>query len=113
MKLIPIKKELAENQEFINNPLCQDSLSMTIEFFKRIGFVPPWTGYYAQQNGQLVGSAAFKGQPVNGKIEIACGTFRNQGIDTQICKALVELSLKTEDRKSTRLNSSHQIISYA
>jgi|SRR5258706_4779907 len=99
IQLIPIKKELEENQEFANNPLCNDTLSMTIEFFKRIGFVPPWIGYCVQLNGQFVGSAAFKGQPINGKVEIAYGTmepFRNQGIGTQICKALVKLSLKTD-----------------
>ena len=99
MKLIPIKKELEDNQEFANNPLCKETLSMTIEFFKRIGFIPPWAGYYAQLNGELVGSAAFKGQPVNGKVEIAYGTmepFRNQGIGKKICRALVELSLNTD-----------------
>jgi len=99
MKLIAIKKELEENEEFANDPLLKDTLSMTIEFFKRIGYVPPWIGYYVRHNDQLVGSAAFKGQPVNGKVEIAYGTMehrRNQGIGTQICKELVELSLKTD-----------------
>jgi RimJ/RimL family protein N-acetyltransferase len=99
MKLIPIKKELEENSDFIDNPLCKESLQMTIDFYKRIGFVPPWICYYVEVDGQLMGSAGIKGQPVNGKIEIAYGTmepFRNQGIGTQICKALVELSLKTD-----------------
>lgn len=99
MKLIPIKEELEENQEFLNNPFCKETLHMTIDFYKRVGFVPPWIGYYAQLNDQLVGSAGIKGKPVNGKIEIAYGTmeqFRNQGIGTKICKELVELSLRTD-----------------
>lgn len=99
MKLIPIKKELEDNQEFANNPLCKDTLKMTIEFYKRIGFAPPWICYFVEFNGQLVGSAGIKGKPVNGKIEIAYGTmepFQNQGIGTKICRALVELSLKTD-----------------
>jgi len=99
VKLIPVNKELEDNQEFAHNPLCKETLSMTIEFFKRIGFVPPWIGYYAELNGQLVGSGAFKGQPMNGKVEIAYGTmelFRNQGIGTKICRTLVELSLKID-----------------
>jgi len=98
MKLIPIKQELADNQEFIHNPLCNESLQMTIDFYKRVGFVPPWICYYAELDGQLVGNAGIKGQPVNGKIEIAYGTmeqFRNTGIGTKICRALIELSLKT------------------
>jgi ribosomal-protein-alanine N-acetyltransferase len=99
MILLPIKKELAENQEFIHNPLCKDSLEMSIDFYKKVGFVPPWICYYVAIDDQLVGSAGIKGPPVNGKIEIAYGTmesFRNQGIGTQICKTLVALSLKTD-----------------
>jgi len=99
MKLIPIKKELGENQNFINNPLCKESVEMVIDFYKRIGFEPPWICYFAELHGQLVGNAGIKGKPVNGKIEIAYGTmepFRNQGIGKKICRALVELSLKTD-----------------
>jgi len=99
MKLIPIKEELDENQEFKNNPLCKDILEMTIGFYKRIGFAPPWICYFVEQDGQLVGSAGIKGKPVNGQIEIAYGTmesFQNQGIGTKICRALVALSLKTD-----------------
>jgi|GEM_PF-5108791 hypothetical protein len=40
MKLIPVKKELEENQEFLQNPLCADSLQMTIDFYKKVGFLP-------------------------------------------------------------------------
>ena len=72
---------------------------MTIDFYKKVGFVPPWIGYYVKQDGYLVGCAAFKGQPVNGTVEIAYGTFeqhRKQGIGTAICKHLVDLSLNTD-----------------
>jgi len=99
MDLVPIKKRLDDNGEFINNPLCQDTIYMTIDFYKNVGFVPPWIGYFAMQNGNLVGSAGFKGQPINGTVEIAYGAFENyrkQGIGTAICKQLVDLSLKTD-----------------
>ncbi len=99
MHLIPIKERLQDNEEFIKNPLCQETIHMTIDFYKKVGFVKPWIGYYAEENGDLVGSAGFKGKPTNGTIEIAYGTFekyRRQGIGTKICKHLVELSLKTD-----------------
>jgi ribosomal-protein-alanine N-acetyltransferase len=99
MKLLPIEKELEDNAKFASDTLCMETLPMTIDFFKRIGYVPPWIGYFAQLNGKIVGSAAFKGQPINGKVEIAYGTmepFQNQGIGTKICRALAELSLKTD-----------------
>jgi|SRR5688572_4932901 len=99
MELTPIKENLEENTEFVNNPLCQETIYMTIDFYKKIEFVPPWICYYAKQNDNLVGSAAFKGPPKNGTVEIAYGTFekyRNQRIGTKICKSLVDLSLKTD-----------------
>lgn len=99
MELIPIKQELDQNKEFTDNPLCRESIYMTIDFYKKVGFSPPWIGYYCKLNEDLVGSAAFKGQPVNGTVEIAYGTFeqyRKQGIGTLICKQLVDLSLKTD-----------------
>jgi ribosomal-protein-alanine N-acetyltransferase len=99
MQLIPIKEKLEDNKEFVNNPLCHETLAMTIDFYKRVGFVEPWICYYAKLNDNLVGSAGFKGKPVNGQIEIAYGTFekyRQQGIGAQICKSLVDLSLKSD-----------------
>lgn len=99
MELIPIKERLDGNEVFITNPLCQDSIYVTIDFYKKVGFIPPWIGYYAKQSDNLIGCAGFKGQPINGAIEIAYGTFeqyRNQGIGTAICKLLVDLSLKTD-----------------
>ncbi len=98
MELIPIKKELEENGEFATEPLTLETIRMTIDFYKKVGFVPPWIGYFAKLEGELIGSAGFKGKPVNGTVEIAYGTFekyRKKGIGSVICKQLVELSLKT------------------
>jgi ribosomal-protein-alanine N-acetyltransferase len=99
MKLIPIKEALGDNEDFTRDPACQETIYMTIDFYKRVGFAPPWICYYAEENGVLVGSAGFKGQPVNGTVEIAYGTFesfQNKGIGSTICKQLVDLSLKTD-----------------
>jgi [ribosomal protein S5]-alanine N-acetyltransferase len=99
MELIPVKRELKENTEFINDPLCKDTLQMTIDFYKKVGFIPPWICYYIKQDGNIVGSGGFKGPPVGGKIEIAYGTFegsRKQGIGTEICKKLVNIALETD-----------------
>ncbi len=99
MEFLPINKTRNENADFINNPLCQETLHMTLEYYTKIGFVPPWICYYAKQNSELVGSGAFKGQPVNGTVEIAYVTFeqfRKQGIGTEICKLLVDLAQKTD-----------------
>ena len=99
MNLLPIKQTLEENKAFASNPLCNESLGMCIEFYKRVGFTPPWICYYAEENDELIGSAAFKGRPINNTVEIAYGTMeahRQKGIGTRICKRLVELSLATD-----------------
>jgi len=99
MHLIAIKERIEDNKRFASNALHLEAIQMTIDFYKKVGFVPPWIGYFAEENGNLVGSAGFKGPPINGTVEIAYGTFeeyRNQGIGTAICRQLVELSLKTD-----------------
>lgn len=99
MELQAIKKLPEENHEFEANPLCKETLQMTLDFYKKTGFEPPWVCYYVKQNDKLIGSAGFKGKPINGKVEIAYGTFeafRKQGIGTLICKKLVDLSLNTD-----------------
>ena len=98
MQLIPVKEHLEENEEFANIPLCRESLLMSVDFYKRVGYAPPWICYYAILNEQLVGCAGYKGKPIDGKVEIAYGTFeafRNQGIGSRICEVLVDLAIET------------------
>jgi len=99
VKLIPISLDSKLNAEFEAHPDCKEYLQMSIDFFNRVGFFPPWIGYYAKLNNEFVGGAAFKGKPKDKKVEIAYGTFRkyeSQGIGTEICRQLVLLALKTD-----------------
>jgi len=99
MELIPIKEKLDENAEFASHPLCEEILSMTVNYYKNVGYSPPWIGYFVMHNNVMVASAGFKGRPMHGTVEIAYGTFENfrrQGIGATICKQLVELSLNTD-----------------
>ena len=96
IELVPIGRTLEENKDFVGNQDCRQTLTMTIEYFRLIGFNPPWIGYFARKNGQYTGSGGFKGAPFKGRVEIAYGTFENfrsQGIGTAICRKLVELAL--------------------
>lgn len=99
IELTPIAATLEENARLQAIPECAEYLQMTLDFFNSIGYRPPWIGYQARLDGEFVGSAAFKGAPVNGKVEIAYGTFerlRHRGIGAAICRALVELAQKTD-----------------
>ncbi len=99
MKLIPISLDSKLNAAFEAHPDCKESLQISIDFYTRVGFVPPWIGYYAKLNNEFVGAAGFKGAPKNKKVEIAYGTFRKyegKGIGTTICRQLVLRALKTD-----------------
>ena len=99
MELVPVKEHLEENKVFTDDPACRDSVAMLVDFYKRIGFNPPWICYCAQLEGQLVGCAGYKGKPVDNRIEIAYGVFpeyMNKGIGTRIAKTLVDLARETE-----------------
>jgi ribosomal-protein-alanine N-acetyltransferase len=99
MELLPIAPTLQENQPFIENPDCQEVISVTIDYFNKIGYASPWIGYFARMDNELVGSAGFKGAPKEGKVEIAYGTFpayQRQGVGSQICCQLVQLALQTD-----------------
>ena len=70
-----------------------------LNFIKELDSHPPWICYYVEENGELIGSAAFKGKPINKTVEISYGTIENhrqKGVATRICKQLVELSLATD-----------------
>lgn len=98
MKLLPIKQTLEENEEFVNNPICNETLSMSVDYYKKIGFNPPWICYYVLENEEIIGNAAYKGKPVNNSVEIAYGTMeshRKKGLGTQICKELLDLAIAT------------------
>ena len=97
MKLIPIEVDEALNSEYRSNPECIDILDVYPGFYERVGFIKPWIGYFATgDDGEIIGCGGFKGRPLNGKVEIAYGTFKNyegRGVATEICKQLVSLSI--------------------
>ncbi len=98
MEFVAIKETIEENEEFLTHPDVKDNVYQTIEFYKKVGFILPWIGYCVKKENIIVGMAGFKGQPVDGKVEISYGTneqFRQKGIGTEICKSMVELSKRT------------------
>lgn len=95
LTLLPILETLEDNSAFARDPACQETIFMTIDFYKKVGYTPPWICYYVQRESELIGSCGFKGKPQNGSVEIAYGTFernRKQGIGTAICKLLVDVA---------------------
>jgi RimJ/RimL family protein N-acetyltransferase len=95
LELVPINQRLDENPDIGSDPDLREVLLGTIEYYQVIGFSPPWIGYFAWLGGNIVGSAGFKGRPVNNRVEVAYGTreeFRNRGIATEICRQMVSIA---------------------
>ncbi|GAB3640254.1 GNAT family N-acetyltransferase [Spirosoma arcticum] len=98
MELLPIGATINENERFADHPDCQVGLSLTIDYFDKIGYKPPWIGYFAQIDNKLVGSAGFKSEPKEGKVEVAYSTFpqyQRQGLGSEMCRRLVVIALQT------------------
>ena len=96
--LLPIGRTLDENPEFRDYPDCQPTLRITIDYFERVGYHPPWIGYYAQMEDKLVGAGGYKGPPKDDTVEIDYGVFpdyQGQGYGSEICRQLVQLALQT------------------
>jgi RimJ/RimL family protein N-acetyltransferase len=100
MQLIPIDVDETKNERFRNIPGCAEILDIYPGFYQRVGFHKPWIGYFATFDGaSIVGCGGFKGEPKNGRIEIAYGTFpphEGKGIGKEICRQLVQLTLQTD-----------------
>lgn len=97
---LPIEADENQADRFTDQPECLDILKVYPDYYKKVGFNKPWIGYFVSLDGvEIIGAAGYKGQPKNGKVEIAYGTFKKyegQGIGTEICRQLVLLSLETD-----------------
>jgi len=100
MKLLPIDVDEANNLLFQKNTQCLPILEVYPGYYQKIGYQPPWIGYFASNNdNDIVGCGGFKGKPINGKIEIAYGTFKpfeGKGIGKEICRLLVLLARQSD-----------------
>lgn len=75
-------------------------IKMTIPFYEKVGFNPPWTSYVALKNSEPVGTCAFKSSPVDGRVEIAYFTFpgfEGQGVATAMARELVQIAQREVD----------------
>ncbi len=100
MKFLPIELDDSLNEKFKSNPECVTVLQIFREHYLKVGFNKPWIAYFVSNDADLIiGGGGFKGQPVNGRVEISYGTFedfRGQSVGSEICKQLVSLALQSE-----------------
>lgn len=121
MTLLPIEDDEKRNARFSNNPDCMPILNAMADYYKIIGFVKPWIGYFACVENDIVGYGGYKGQPREGRIEIAYGTVKEhegKGVATEICRQLVFLAHQTDPsiritaRTFSEINASTQVLKH-
>lgn len=87
------------SEPLLQSEQCQQLISIYEEFYSKIGYNPPWIGYYIFADNQIAGTCGFAGKPVHNQAEIAYWTFagfEGQGIATEACKHLIALARKAE-----------------
>jgi ribosomal-protein-alanine N-acetyltransferase len=95
MKLKRIGLHADKSAKIYGSANCQTLLKTYDDYYKKIGYLLPWVGYFVIKENQVVGSCGFTGQPNYGKVEIAYWTFEEferQGVATFSCKELILIS---------------------
>lgn len=78
---------------------ARDVCDAMVALYRQTGYLPPWIGYLALLDGEIVGTCAFKSPPCDGRVEIAYFTLPGQegrGIATEMARRLVHLAMDTD-----------------
>lgn len=96
MRLIPIPATaLPDLSPAVHTAFTEAMCAGNHQFYKVVGFVPPWIAYVAVEADVAVGVCAFKGASRNNIVEIAYGTHpghEGQGVATRMVQALVRIA---------------------
>ena len=74
-----------------NAGICSSVISMYPDGVPAL----PWVGYLAEENGNFIGTCAYKSSPIAGAVEIAYFTFpeyEGRGVATRMAGHLVDLA---------------------
>jgi ribosomal-protein-alanine N-acetyltransferase len=98
MTFEPLLIDEDKTKEIYATPDCQQLFESYPAYYFKMGYHPPWIGYLVIRDGRVVGVGGFIGKPIEGKVEIAYGTFKEyegQGIASFSCKQLISIAKQT------------------
>lgn len=99
LQLQPLLIDEDPTKAIYANPDCQSVFESYPAYYYKVGYFPPWIGYWVFRDGIIVGVGGFVGRPENGQVEIAYGTFKQhegQGVASFACRSLVEIAQTTD-----------------
>lgn len=100
LTLLPISINEDKSKEIYSSEDCQVILKMYEDYYPRIGYNFPWVGYFVMRDNQIVGACGFIGPPINNRVEVGYGTFKEfegQGIATLACRKLISIAKNSAD----------------
>lgn len=100
IRLIPMQPDGTPAEPIAEVPdFTREAIAMTVDLYRRVGYVPPWICYFEMLDDVCVGQCAFKSPPVDNTVEIAYWTypaFEGRGIATQAARELVAIARATD-----------------
>ncbi len=99
LTLVPILIDEDPDKEMYANDFCRMIFESYPSYYYKMGYNPPWIGYFVMQDDIVVGVGGFISEPKEGKIEIAYGTrkeYERKGIATFTCGQLITIAKATE-----------------
>ena len=99
LSLLSITPDVNKSDPLFSDPDCQSLFQHYPAYYNKVGYKPPWIGYFILREGTVVGCCGFVSGPVDHLVEIAYGTFKQferQGIASFACQSLVAITKKTD-----------------
>ncbi len=99
MHLEPLLIDEDSTKEIFANADCQGIFESYPAYYHKVGYNPPWIGYWVFRDGNIVGVGGFISKPIDGKVEIAYGTYKQyegQGVASFACGQLIAIAKKTD-----------------
>jgi len=121
-ELKPILIDEDKTKELYANPYCQSLFEAYPAYYYKVGYDPPWIGYFVLRDEKVIGVGGFVSKPVDGRVEIAYGThpeFENQGIASFTCRQLISIARATDPsaiitaKTAPEMNASAKILQKA
>lgn len=99
MNFLTITRELVSSERIQESEFLKGLCASVLAIHPDGHPVLPWAGYFAEEEGTLVGSCAFKTPPQAGEVEIAYFTFpdyEGRGIATRMAQWLVDIAINNQ-----------------
>ena len=79
--------------------MVKEVMAATADMYAAGVFEPPWIGYLAIEDGQCVGTCAFKEPPQDNRVELAFFTFpehEGRGVATRMTELLIGIAVAAD-----------------